>query len=177
MSCCRGYRQTAYGFVWRKMNDDFNKYPLRIDYPRNEEKNADKSLDVYTINGLHIGTFINIKDAFEKLGLVGKQTNQALRCCSGYNTMAFGYIWRYHNEPFDKYSCAIINRSIRVNKYTQEGVFVDTYNNYKHAADSVDTTNKKAISDCCKGVNHFYRGFLWFHINDPKQPDKSKIIN
>ena len=38
MSCCRGYRQTAYGFVWRKMNDDFNKYPLRIDYPRNEEK-------------------------------------------------------------------------------------------------------------------------------------------
>ena len=177
MGCCRGDRQTAYGYVWRKMNDSFDKYPLRVDYPRNEEKNVNKLIDVYTIDGMLVGIFNNVKEAFEKLGLTGKQTNQALRCCGGYNTMAFGYIWRYHNDPFNKYSCAVINGSIRVNKYTQDGRFIDTYNNYKCAADSVATTNKKAISDCCKGKINSYRDFLWFHINDPNQPDKSKIIN
>lgn len=174
--CCNGNRQTAYGYVWRKMEDNFNKYPLRLDYPRNSEKNTEKPIDVYTINGDFIGTFDNVKIAFKTLDLMGKQTNQALRCCSGKAAIAFGYVWRYRAEPFNKYSCAIINGTLRVNKYTQDGVFVDTYGNYLYAARSVNTTNKKAISDCCNNENHLYRGFLWFHINDKKQPDKTKII-
>lgn len=174
--CCRGDRQTAYGFVWRKMNDSFDKYPLRIDYPRKEEKKVDKPIDVYTIDGEQVGTFSNINEAFKELGLLEKQKNQALRCCSGYNAMAFGYIWRYHNEPFNKYSCATINGSIRINKYSKDGVFLNRYSSYTHAADSVNTTNRKAISDCCKGTNHYYKGYLWFYINDTEQPDKNKII-
>lgn len=177
MGCCRGNRQTAYKYVWRKMNDDFSKYSLKINYPRNTEKYVELPVDVYTIDGVFVGSFLNIKDAFNLLGLIEKQTNQVLRCCRGESAMAFNYIWRFKGEPFNKYSCAIINGTIRVNKYTLDGVYVDTYNNYKYSANSVGTTNKKAISDCCNGANHNYKDFLWFHINDQKQPDKTKIIN
>lgn len=175
--CCRGDRQTAYGYVWRRMNDGFDKYSLNVDFIRNKEKKTDKPVDVYTFNGSLVGMFENIKYAFEELGIIGKQTNQALRCCNGYNTTAFGYIWRFHDDPFNKYSCASVNGTVRINKYTQNGIFIDTYNNYKYAANSVNTTNTKAISDCCNGENHFYKGYLWFYINDPSQPDKTKIIN
>ena len=174
--CCRGDRQTAYGYVWRRMNDSFDKYPLNLNRPRHKEKFVDKPIDVYTIYGTFVGSFVNIKDAFNVLKLEGKQQNQAILCCRGESTNAFGYVWRFKDESFDKYSCATINGKLRINKYTLDGIFVDTYNNYTDAAYSVETTNRKAISDSCKHENHMYRNFLWFYINDPNQPDKTKII-
>lgn len=176
MACCNGNIQTAYKYVWRKMDDNFNKYSIKIDYPRNDKKYTEELIDVYTINGIFINSFANIKEAFKALNLDGKQTNQAIRCCRGKAAMAFDYIWRFKDEPFTKYSCAVINGNIRINKYTLNGEFIDTYMNYSHAARSVNTTNTQAIAICCKTGEHRYRDFLWFHINDDEQPDKTKII-
>lgn len=175
--CSLGKKQTAYGYVWRRNSDSFDLYKLNKNYNRNKIKNTEREIDVYDINGIFINTYDNIKLAFESLEIYNKQTNQALMCCQGKSPIAFDYVWRYHNEPFDKYSCAIINGNIRINKYTSDGVFIKSYKNYKSAAKSVKTTNTKAISDCCKNKNHLYRGFLWFYINDPNQPDETKIIN
>lgn len=174
--CCRGNLQTAYGYVWRYNDEPFDKYYLKLDYPRNEEKRVDKPIDVYDIDGHLLFEFSNVNEAFLKLNLYNKQKNQALRCCDGKNNSAFGYIWRYHGDDFNKYSCAMINGLMRVNKYTTDGCFVERYNSYKEAAISVGTTNRKAISDCCNKVKPYYKNFLWFNINDQSQPDKTKII-
>lgn len=176
MECCRGQKQTALRYVWRRMDDSFDKYPLNTKIPRYLERFVDKPVDVYGLLGDFIGSFLNIKEAFEKLDLNGRQTNQALRCCKGEVTNSYGYIWRFKGEPFSKYSCAMVNGTLRINKYTLDGIFVDTLKNYTDAANSINSTHTQAIAKCCKNENHEYKGFLWFYINDLKQPDKTKII-
>lgn len=175
-ACCRGSVQTAYGFVWRRNNDAFDLYDLKINYPRNIDKYIEQEVDIYDFDGNLLYEFDNVKEAFSILGLEGKQLNQAIRCCNGQNTTAFGYIWRYHNDNFNKYSCATINGVMRVNKYTTDGIFIERFNSYKDAAQSVGTTNRKAISDCCNYIKSTYKNYMWFNVNDKNQPDKSKII-
>ena len=65
---------------------------------------------------------------------------------------------------------------MRVNKYTTDGIFIERFNSYKDAAQSVGTTNRKAISDCCNYIKSTYKNYMWFNVNDKSQPDKSKII-
>lgn len=65
-----------------------------------------------------------------------------------------------------------------VNQYTKDDKFVKLYPSLGLAKTEtgVDIT---AIANCCKKKKYFYTagGYKWFDVDDPDQPDKSKIIS
>lgn len=67
---------------------------------------------------------------------------------------------------------------VAVNQYTKDNVFIQTHLSLTDAS-SVTPAGVTAISNCCKGKQHFHTagGYKWFYANDPNQPDKTKIID
>ena len=87
---------------------------------------------------------------------------------------AYGYVWRYKDEPFDKYR--VVSKYQPVNQYSKDDVFIETHNTANQASKKVGLKYSGDISKCCKGKQKTCGGFKWFYADDPNQPDKSKII-
>lgn len=68
-----------------------------------------KSVDVYDLNGFFIGVYKNARDVNEKLGIPFRNVSQV---CNGQKRQSHGYICRFHDEPFDKYSTVRKNGKI-----------------------------------------------------------------
>ena len=64
-----------------------------------------------------------------------------------------------------------------VNQYTKDKQFIQLYSSLSDASLSTGA-DAHAISNCCKKKKSFHTagGYLWFYVNDPDQPDKTKII-
>lgn len=102
--CCKGKLYTSGGFVWRYKGEPFDKY-----------NNKDKryvSIDVYTKDGKFIKHYDSIMDAvFEIFGTTEyTKYSHITSCCSGKRKTAYGYVWRYVGEPFEKYSNITVKR-------------------------------------------------------------------
>jgi hypothetical protein len=96
--CCDGKLYTSQGFVWRDKGEPFDKY-----------KDVDKRtspVSQYTKDGQFIKYYLTMKEAIYE---VFNSTNQKkynshiVECCKGKRANAYGFVWRYGNEPFDKY--------------------------------------------------------------------------
>lgn len=62
----------------------------------------------------------------------------------------------------------------KVDKYTIDGQYLETYDSLTEAAKSNNMCNT-SISNCCRGIHKTAGGFIWKY-HDPNQPDKTKII-
>lgn len=97
--CCRGKLYTSGGYVWRFKGEPFDKYNI------SDKRCA--SVDVYFKDGVFIKHFNSMAEAiYEILGSADhkKYSPHITSCCKGDRHTAYGYVWRYANEPFDKYS-------------------------------------------------------------------------
>lgn len=167
-SCCNKYIYSAYNFHWC-YKGCFNQSELT--------KIQKKIVDQYTLDGTYIATYNSITDAVNAIKISSLSAVSTIgAACMGKRLTAYGFIWRYHGDPFDKFDCLNSNKIIKINKYDLNGNFIATYDNLKFAADSVSITNRNAIADCCKKKRDQYKGFKWYYISDPNQPDKTKII-
>jgi hypothetical protein len=63
----------------------------------------------------------------------------------------------------------------RINQYSIDGIYIQTYNSLGEAAMAVDTTRQN-ISMAIRKKVLTAKGYLWFEVSDPTQPDKTKII-
>lgn len=63
----------------------------------------------------------------------------------------------------------------RVNQYSMDGVYIQTYDSLGEAAIAVGTTRQN-ISMVIRKKMLTAKGYLWFEVSDPTQPDKTKII-
>lgn len=104
--CCNGKLYSSGGYVWRHKGDPFDKY-----------NNVDKRctpVDVYSKNGEFIKHFVSMADAvYELLGSTDhkKYSSHITSCCKGNRKTAYGFVWRYVNDPFDKYSTVLLKES------------------------------------------------------------------
>lgn len=96
--CCQGKLHTAYGFVWRYKGDPFDKYEIL-------SKNC-VAIDKYTTNGILIATYLSITDGLRDTGLDTSAISSICSCCYGNHRTAYGFVWRIHGKPFDKYEVA-----------------------------------------------------------------------
>ena len=166
-NCCQKHIQTAYGFHWC-FKGEFDKRELL--------KVQKKTVTQYSLIGEYINTFDCITDAVRDNHFTSSSAVSSIGAvCSGKRKTAFGFVWRYHGDSFDKYDCSNTNRIIQINKYDLNNNYIATYDDCKSAAQSVGNTNTAAISSCCKKERNEYKGFQWFYISDSAQPDKTKI--
>lgn len=95
--CCRGKLYTSGGYVWRWTGEPFDKYDT-----------SDKRyvpIDQYSKDGVFIKHYNSCADAtYEVFGKVDKSySSHIVSCCRGQRKTAYGFVWRYKNEPFGKH--------------------------------------------------------------------------
>lgn len=172
-SACRGESMTAYGYVWRYHNEPFDKYPI---YENNFNR---VEIDQYSIDGKYIRTFNSASDAgkyFNKITKSGKgQSSHIIQCCTGSRKSAYGYIWRYHNDPFDKYQIEPKKATKIINQYSKNDKFIKTYYSIREASKETGAC-ETTIVPCCKHKRNYSGGYKWYYADDITQPDKTKII-
>ena len=171
--CCNGRCMVAYGYVWRYQGEPFNKYEVRLnDYGR-------KEIDCYSLDGVYLKTYKSMGIAAKELGYVTKtgkgNSSKISNCCNGTRNNAYGYVWRYKGDPFDKYNSIPKQKHTIINQYSLNNEYINTFNSIVTAANE-SSSNKSGIIQCCRKIYNSSNGFKWFYASDQSQPDKSKII-
>lgn len=85
-NCCLGRAKTAYGFIWRY---DDNQFDLGLD---KLDRNTLRIVDQYSLDGDYINTFKSIKSASNATSV---NDGSIQSCCSGRYKSAGGFIWKY----------------------------------------------------------------------------------
>lgn len=158
--------KTAYGYVWsyeKEFKFDINNYRNYV------------SVDKYSLDGEFLENYKSVTDAGKSLNFNNVKTSWITDVCSGKWVTAYGYIWRYKGEPFNKYRTKHKVTKM-VNQYSKEDIFIKTYYSIVEAAKSVGLKTSGDIGKTCKTGKWMPGGYKWFFANDPNQPDKSKII-
>ncbi len=152
--------------------------------------NSMSKIDQYDFNGNLINTFNSLQDAKEIFAASAKASTNIGAACKGESMTAYGYVWRYHNEPFDKYPIREndYNR-IKIDQYSIDGKYIKTFNSASDAGKSLNKITKSGkgqsshIINCCIGKRKTAYGYTWRYHNDsfdkyPVQPQKTgKIVN
>ena len=92
------------------------------------------------------------------------QGRHIAEACSRKRKSAYGYIWRNKGEELGDIS-NIDPKSIQfnnINQYDLNGNYIQTFENYKDASDSVHDLSEGAnIASVCKGLQRQCKGFVW----------------
>lgn len=157
--------KTAGGYVWsyeKEFKFDISKYRNYV------------SVDKYTTDGKFLGNYKSVTEAGNSLNLQNVKTSWITDVCSGKSLTAYGFVWRYKNEPFNLYR--VESKYQSVNQYSKDDIFIETHVTANQAAKKVGIKYSSDIGKCCRGKQKTCGGFKWFYSDDPNQPDKSKII-
>ena len=151
--CCKGVYKTSKGFVWRYKGEPFDKYTLK-----NAPSPKRKKVKQFSINGELIKIWDSITEAALQLNL---STSTISRCCNGHigRKTYGGYVWRYINDSFDKYS--VYNE--RHTSIIQYDLNYNYINNYSTIAEASRKTgiSPNNICTCCLGNTKTAGGFIW----------------
>lgn len=97
---CRNKKGMTGGFSFRYEEDmsTFNKEEYKAQFAKRETI-YDKYVDKYTIDGIYLETFENVKAA--SIDAKGQQGNIA-KCCNGEYKKAYGFIWKWTDDTKEK---------------------------------------------------------------------------
>lgn len=162
LECCEGVVQTAYGFVWRYPKDTINF--------GDEDDKRFSSIDQYDIDGNLIKTWDNIHDAANSYHKKG-YTSDITKVCTGKKITFQGYIWRYHEDAFDKYPTRHKKEQRPIIVLTFDKNYQDchVYESAEEAAHAIGHKYKGTVCTVCK-TNRFYKDRYWFYATDEKLP-------
>lgn len=173
LNAINGKANQAYGYIWRKRGEPYNKYPV-ID------KNYAREIDLYSVSGEFLGTYKNKTEGLRSIGYSKDYCSQVTLCCEGKRPISLGYIWRYKGHPFYEFPTTpkeTEGNKKKANQYTIDDKFVCTYSCFQEAADKLNYKNAGPMIGCARGTRKTAAGYKWYYANDPNQPDKTKIIN
>lgn len=120
----------------------FNKYPL---------------ICQYDLDGNLLNKFEFAVDAARYLGYTEKQSGNISKVCKGKMKYAYGYIWRYNNDAFDKYK---LPESYVIEQRDLEGNLIQKFNSFIEAAIETNSDDS-CINRCCNGLNQFHNNYIW----------------
>lgn len=164
IKCCNGESKFAYQRVWRYYGEPFDKFEAPdLKFAKRDYKLA--PIDQYKKNGTFIKSFNSIVEAYISLG-VDKTSSHISECCDGKLCTAYGYVWRYKGEPFDKYQTKD-NRFVGCEKYDLNDNLLGSYSSIQDACYSIGKEQKTAtpnIIGCCAGRKKTAYGYKWKYI-------------
>lgn len=114
----------------------------------------------YDRYGNFIKEYACIREAERETGISSKGIS---RCCRGKQPYCGNFVWRYKDEPFDKYN----NKGTSerpVAQYDLNGNFIRKWCSLKEIEKSCGFDHS-AISRCCKGITKKSYGYVWTFIN------------
>lgn len=106
-SVCRGKRNSAGGFIWRYLEDDFNKYTVK--------NTIKKGVDVYNVKGEYLTTF---KTSTQCSKALHESDSNIVSACNGKQASYGGYVIRWEGEPFNKYE--LNTKRLKPNKINED---------------------------------------------------------
>lgn len=119
----------------------------------------------YDKSGNIIGSYKSMVEAENNTGIPRKLISAV---CRGRNKNAYGYVWRYTNEPFDKYD--IYNKKIGLlEQYDKNGNYIRSFETVKEACEHLSTGTSMAskmtkigrnVPRGCTDLHECY-GCLW----------------
>lgn len=160
--CCNGIFTHCRGYIFRYDYEGFwmdESKPIVV-------KSNDK-VDCY----LPDGTFVCTYDGPEAAAsAIGKQKGAHISSCmNGNREWAYGYVWRRHGEPFDKYPPVGSWKkkiSRHVQKFDLDGNFIAEYDSVNEAAESVGAKCNIMIRKCAYGERESSYGFKWKYVGE-----------
>ena len=108
------------------------------------------SVDLYSMDGKLLGEFKSITDGLKFIEH-DNGTSSVKKCCDGKSPYAFGYVWRYHGDTFDKFS-NINTRKVPIDMYSLDGVFEMSFDGIVDAAKYINLKSSESnIQKNCRG--------------------------
>lgn len=170
INCLNGINITTYGYIWN-YEGNFSSCSNRI--IRN------KKIDVYTKHGKYIKTFENSNEAISFVKDSAKNSNEIRSCCRGEKKSAYGYVWRYYNDPFDKYDVDFKHNANTKNIYCylNNGELINVFIGAKEASKNTGVSVESIRRNCRGIVNTTRSDFIFSYEQLTVDEIKNKIIN
>lgn len=154
--CCKGKQfVVSKKYIFRYKGEPFNKYKTFW------EGKKTVPISQYDLSGSFIKKY---KSALQ----ASKENNlgqcQIYACCTGIHLTCGGYIWRYDDEPFDKYRTKRISKWKQVVKYDFYGNKLEEFENCSLASQA--TQRGTNIDSVCRGLCPSSGGFVWRYKKD-----------
>lgn len=113
-------------------------------------------IDVYDRDGNLLYRYESAKEASR---LIGYDTSSIIDCCNGISIPIIDYIFRYKNEPYDKYD---VKRTYyrEVYQFALNGKFVKKHDSILKAAISVNGS-VSGLNLHLRGIRKTYKGYYW----------------
>jgi group I intron endonuclease len=156
--CCKGIYKTSRGYVWRYINDRFDKYSLE----KSRRKDNKIKVKQFSCDGELIKIWNSISDAAKKLSISGSMISQCCKGKKGRKTVK-GFVWRYIDDDFDKYSIKN-NKFSQVCQYNLDGCLINEFDTIHNASVYTGISSGNIIS-CCKGITHKAGNYIWKYKN------------
>lgn len=124
------------------------------------------------MNGRFIATY---KSSMEAERISGENYRSILYCCTGQQkTTKNGYTWRYHGDPFNKFS--IIDSKLKpVKCYNKFQELIAVYNSI-HEAERETGVDHTSIIRCCNGKVAYAGIYVWCYEDSCPVYDYNKMI-
>lgn len=166
LKCCNKITKSSFGYIWRFENDKLDLSDTKIIKPTLRKK-----IVQYDTNGNYIKTWDSIKDAQKYY-----HSQNIASVVIGDRHVAAGYVWRYEEDSFDKYS--LQKRKINIKrKYDNMPVYQYALNgNLIHIYDTVYDIDKNEfphanVIKCLLGKMHYSKGYVFSFA-----PKQSKVV-
>lgn len=127
-----------------------------------------KPIDQYDLKGNFIASYESIYSATQNLTLDNITYSHISECCQGKLKTAYGFVWRFKGEHFNKYTTTGEN-IVPIAQYDLSGNLLQVFDSVIEASIAIgknkaDTAN---ICACCYGKYHTAYGYVWRQLNDP----------
>ena len=152
----------------------FNSYKNGYNATRGGRDGVDhqkRSVIKYDLDG-------NIVKCYESVDCLKKEFDSVSTiydCCLGNAKYAYGYIWRYTGDNFDKFPLPTENEKeeaiirakalMPIDKYDYKGNKILTYKNANDAAYNENVSRKKIVA-CCTGRNVYCNMYIFRFYTD-----------
>ena len=157
--CCKREKvKIVKGFIWRFKGDDYDVKTIELNT---------HVICQYDLYGNLLNKYNGESEASKITGFFNIGN-----CCKGKHLSSGGYIWRYDNEPFDKYELP---------QFKKVYVYDDNYNYiryYVSITDAAQIYNVKPekIRQYCKNKKQYFEYFWSFtYSENPEDIKKEKM--
>lgn len=152
-SVCYGKSSTLKGYVFRFIEDSFDKYEIKGCFK--------KRVNQYSLTGDFINSFTSIKEAGKTLNI---DNSWITACCKNKAKTAGGYRWKYYTDNAD-FLNNIGRKCKKICQYNKSGDLIKTHNSIIDAANDVKRP-KNNIYNVCVGVNKTSGGYVFRYYGD-----------
>lgn len=171
--CLNKKYKNAGKYIWIKKSDYINKNSLSWYF----ENQLYRSVLQYNLNGSLIKEWNTLYEAKKQYG------DGIGQCCVHETLSAYGYIWKYKNDPIeinDEYIYKISHRNRNGNKpflqLDKNGNVIQEYYSLRDATKL--GYSERMIYECYNGKRQKYRGYIWCLVKDKEKytPEVCKKI-